>query len=370
MNHALIVGAGIAGLSTAWALVRRGWTVTILERGPLPNPLAASSDHHRLIRWHYSDRVGYAARMGEAFAAWDDLWSDLGTRHYVETGVLALSTLEGDWTEVSCRTLDALGIPHERLSVADAIARFPHLDPDLDARFASFTPTGGALMANRIMASLADWLRAAGGEIHTDSPVTSVDPSTGSATTADGTVFCADTLVVSSGVGAPAFGLPGAPDLVPTGSTIVYVRPPADLEQAWEKAPCWVDLGGHDDLWGIAPVDGLPAKLGMGILSVPGDPETERVATQERVARILGAYRGKFRSIERFSVETAQRNFYATAPEGRFVLKRADRAVLLSADSGHGFKFGALTGLDAAEAIAEPDRFESVARRMAGLAAG
>jgi glycine/D-amino acid oxidase-like deaminating enzyme len=42
MTKALIVGGGIAGLSTAWALARRGVRVELFEQGPLPNPRASS----------------------------------------------------------------------------------------------------------------------------------------------------------------------------------------------------------------------------------------------------------------------------------------------------------------------------------------
>ncbi|MDQ0317143.1 NAD(P)/FAD-dependent oxidoreductase [Amorphus orientalis] len=370
MSHALVVGAGVAGLATAWGLVKRGWTVTVLEKGEIPNPTAASCDHHRLTRWHYGDHIGYAARMGLAFEAWDRLWHDLGVCHYVETGVFAVSTEEGDWADTSCRAMDKLGLPHERISAADAVARFPNLNPDLAARFVSYTPTGGALMANRILEGLRDWLAAKGAEIRTGTEVAELDAEAGAVITASGERLTADTVVIAAGVGAPALGFPGAPDLVPTTSTIVYVEPPEDLADAWQDAPSWVDFGGFDDLWGIAPVEGLPPKLGLGRLSVPGDPETGRVATEERVQEIIAAYRGMFRDIDRFTVRSAQTNFYTTAPENRFVLRRAGKAVLLSADSGHGFKFGALSGYEAAEAMDEPGRFDIIAERMAGHFAG
>ena len=33
-----VVGAGIAGLSTAWSLTKRGHDVTVLDQGPILNP--------------------------------------------------------------------------------------------------------------------------------------------------------------------------------------------------------------------------------------------------------------------------------------------------------------------------------------------
>ena len=47
---ALILGAGIMGLCSAWALNRAGWQVRVVEQAPIPNPRGASVDQHRLIR--------------------------------------------------------------------------------------------------------------------------------------------------------------------------------------------------------------------------------------------------------------------------------------------------------------------------------
>lgn len=41
MPHAVIVGAGIAGLVSARALQRRGWSTTVFERTPAPDPAGA-----------------------------------------------------------------------------------------------------------------------------------------------------------------------------------------------------------------------------------------------------------------------------------------------------------------------------------------
>src|SRR4029453_16029316 len=88
---AIIVGGGIMGLATAWALAREGHAVELFEQGALPNPLAASGGEHRLIRHPYGDRTGYARMIDPAFEAWDLLWRDLGQTLYAPTGTLALT---------------------------------------------------------------------------------------------------------------------------------------------------------------------------------------------------------------------------------------------------------------------------------------
>ncbi|MBL8584420.1 MAG: FAD-dependent oxidoreductase, partial [Rhizobiaceae bacterium] len=87
----VVVGAGIAGLSTAWALVKRGHGVTLLEQGAIPNPLAASGDHHRIIRRAYRADNGYGRLMSEAYDAWDELWADLGRSHMDPRGFICVS---------------------------------------------------------------------------------------------------------------------------------------------------------------------------------------------------------------------------------------------------------------------------------------
>ena len=114
--RAIVVGAGINGLSAAWALARGGAEVTVLEAGPVPNPLGASHDHHRLIRRHYPGRPDLAGAITHAFAAWDRMWTDLGATHYVETGVLAVSTREGDWADRARVAFGGTTIDREELA--------------------------------------------------------------------------------------------------------------------------------------------------------------------------------------------------------------------------------------------------------------
>jgi sarcosine oxidase len=154
-----IVGAGIAGLSTAWSLIKLGHHITLIEQGSILNPLAASGDRHRMIRRAYGDADGYARTIAEAFDSWDLLWNNLGVSHYANCGVLGISQYPNDGAEQFRIGLDRMGFDYERLEAREAAARYPFLDPHT-FRYAYLDQDGGALFSKRIARAIKAWLDA------------------------------------------------------------------------------------------------------------------------------------------------------------------------------------------------------------------
>src|SRR5690606_33150388 len=147
---------------TAWALVKAGHSVTILEQGStIPNPLAASGDHHRIIRRAYGAASGYGRLITEAYDAWDELWADLGENHLDARGFVCISREEGDEAEQFREGLAAGGYPFETFEPEEAAARWPFLEAGT-FRYAFFSPEGGALHCRKIATGLATWLRGKG----------------------------------------------------------------------------------------------------------------------------------------------------------------------------------------------------------------
>ena len=167
----IVVGAGIAGLSTAWSLTKAGHSVTILEQGStIPNPLAASGDHHRIIRRAYRASTGYGRLITEAYDAWDELWADLGENHLDPRGFVCISREPGDEAENIATGWRRVAIRSSSTIRTRPSARWPFLEPG-SFRYAYFSPEGGALHCRKIAAGLAAWLRGNGANVYENSKV-------------------------------------------------------------------------------------------------------------------------------------------------------------------------------------------------------
>ncbi|WP_457154779.1 NAD(P)/FAD-dependent oxidoreductase, partial [Mesorhizobium sp. P5_C1] len=196
--NVIVVGAGIAGLSTAWSLVKAGHSVSIVEQGPIPNPLAASGDHHRIIRRAYRAGTGYGRLITEAYQAWDEMWADLGESHLDPRGFVCISRAPGDEAEEYREGLEEGNFPFELLAPDVAAQRWPFLEAG-SFRYAYFSTEGGALHCRKIASGLARWLRTNGANVYENSKVLEIDEETGHIVLESGETMQADRIVVAAG---------------------------------------------------------------------------------------------------------------------------------------------------------------------------
>ncbi len=131
-TSAVVVGAGIIGCSIALELARRGWDVTVVDKGSTPG-CGSTSASSAMVRFNY-DNLQEAVLAWESYARWVEWGKHLGTEDpaglatYVRTGLLVL---DGELLDRSLELghMDTLGIPYESVTAEQIRERHPGLDP-------------------------------------------------------------------------------------------------------------------------------------------------------------------------------------------------------------------------------------------------
>jgi sarcosine oxidase len=341
MSEIIVVGAGIVGLSVSHAAAKRGHRVTLLERGPVPNPHGASFDQHRMIRYHYGPATGYTRMVTQAFAAWERLWTELGERHFADCGAVAVSLQPDDYAGKTEDVFRELNIPHETVQGAALADLLPQLDLPSSARGVLAHP-GGPLFADRIVTGLHRLCESQGVRIRAHCAVTAIDDD-GRVTTADGDTLRADRVIVAAGAWLPEL-LPACFAALPTyRQALCYVAPPAAHAAAWADGPAIVVIGDRG-VYSLPPLAGTGLKFGDGGHRRPASPDAGFDWSIDEGKDIIAAFSPYLRDAEAYTPLRMQVGYYVMDGSRRFRLEASGKCLFVTNCDGQMFKFGPLIG--------------------------
>jgi sarcosine oxidase len=194
----LIVGGGAFGLGTAVEAARRGRRVAVVERGPIPNPIAASYGPSRKIRSTYTEPV-YAALAREAMIAWRQVEHETGAELYLTVGNLAYTALDHQpYLDDLAAVGEQIGAQIDHLDQAALRARYPQFRL---AKRALFERDAGFVRASACIEALRTLAERAGATVAAEREVTELDldgPDV-TAVTATGERFSGERAVVALG---------------------------------------------------------------------------------------------------------------------------------------------------------------------------
>lgn len=255
-----IVGGGVTGLLTAVSCVSAGHEVVLVDQADIPFPGATSFDRHRVLRALHLDDPLVTAAAVRAHHQWIGLEHLLSTRFYEQVGVLTM--LPSEQLRLAQTMLTGAGSAARLLDSRELASSYPQirLPAGLSAVFESLA---GVLLADKIVAACAHWLRRnTRAELRPHQQAVSVAAGSTAVRLADGEVVRADAVLLATGPWSRALLAPELTgQLVLYRQSMIYCQVPAPDAVAWSATPAIRSLGADGGAWLVPPVVGTPLKL-------------------------------------------------------------------------------------------------------------
>ena len=348
---AIVVGCGVMGASVSYKLASRGLRVLNLERFGVNNRSGSSHGNTRIIRLAYYEDQRYVPLLRRAFQSWRETEAKSGKKLLQITGGLMIGKEKGELIQGVLRSAETHGLPCEVLSPAKAEVRFPAFTLG-EEYMAVFEPNAGVLFAEECVRAFVGLGSEAGCEFRFSEQVKAwrSGPEGVEVRTSNGTqvaskvVFCAG-----------AWNGQLLQDLVPL--------------QCERQVPLWFSSGGLDTFsppkmpifimeeekgvfyYGTPDVGhGVKvARTHGGEVSEPDD--VRREVTEHDVAPVREFISRRMTKLDGPPIASTT-CIYSNTPDLNFAVGAhpADpRVVVVSACSGHGFKFASVMGEIAAD---------------------
>jgi glycine/D-amino acid oxidase-like deaminating enzyme len=355
----LIAGAGIFGLTAAWELRRRGWTVTVLDPGPIPRPSAASTDVSKIVRADYGADHLYTAMAQAALAGWDRWNKRWGGSLYHEDGFVVLASepmSPGGFEYESFESLRRRGHPVERLTGIDRTRTMPAWSPNAYPD-GYFNRRAGWVESAAVTARVADEARATGVRIVENATVGELLPASGHVTsvrTHEGAVHSADFVLIAAGAWTPKL-LPHLGDVLwTTGQPVVHVEAGADPRWRAPTFPVWAADIARTGWYGFPALPNGALKIGHHGSGRRVDPDSPGTVPGDHERRVREFLREQLPALADAPIRESRLCLYCDSFDGDFLIDHdpGHRGLVVAAgDSGHGFKFAPVLGSLIADVI-------------------
>ena len=346
------------GSAAAYHLARRGLSVVAIEQFQPGHDRGSSHGLSRIIRLAYFEHPSYVPLLRRAFDLWRELESTSGERLLHVTGGMDIGRPGSRVFEGSLASCAEHDLPHEVLSAAQVNARFPGYRLP-DEYQAVFQPDGGFLEPEKCITTHTRLAAGHGATVLTGQEVASWNREAGGVVVrlGGGDPLRARQAVFTAGAWMPALLPPLAPLLRPERQVVAWF----DISDAPSfspgRFPVFVLTTDVGIFYGF-PQHGVPGfKIGKyHHRAEPVDPD--------RIVRTVDAHDESVlrECVEAFfpgangAMRQASTCIFTNTPDEHFIIDRLPdipEALVVSACSGHGFKFCSVIGEIVADLVAE-----------------
>lgn len=355
----IVVGAGINGVTSAIELKKRGHKVVLVDPGPLPHPLAASTDISKAVRAAYGPDEDYTALAERCIPIWREWNTKFGIELYHETGVLFVCNERmrpGDFEFESARVLESHGHPIERFDEFTFHQRFPAFAED---RFHDgfFDPQAGYAESGRVVATLSEYARSRGVDLRERAKFVGLDEHddrVAGIVLEDRHRISGDAVVMATGAWTP-YLLPFTRKFLhATGHPIFHLRPKQPNFFLPKRFPFFGADISTTGFYGFPLHQGVVKIANHGAGREMSPDSAERTVTREDENALRAFLRSTIPSLVDAPIVYSRVCMYSDTNDGDFWIApdpERRNVIIATGDCGHGFKFAPVLGEITADAV-------------------
>ncbi|HKE42002.1 MAG TPA: N-methyl-L-tryptophan oxidase [Casimicrobiaceae bacterium] len=358
---AIVLGLGAMGSAALCHLARRGSRVLGLDRYDPPHTLGSTHGDTRITRLAIGEGAHYTPLAVRSHELWREIERETGAHLLTCTGGLIISSggktsfthVEG-FFENTLSAARQFGIAHELLDAKEIRRRYPPFKVS-DDEVGYLERDAGFLRPEACVYTQLALARQYGAEIHTGETALGFDASSSAVSVAtDKGTYAADRLVLCAG--------PWLPELIgPAHSSHFRIFRQVllwfDIESAAqafapERFPVfiWQLNGKPQAIYGFPAIDGVSGGMKVateryGAVTSPGSVDHE--VSEQEIRETYGDYVGPYiQGLGARCVKSAT-CLYTVLQDFGFIIDthpQAERVLVVSACSGHGFKHSPAIG--------------------------
>ncbi len=342
----VVVGCGAMGSAVTYNLAGRGLKVLTLESFGLNHEFGSSHGKTRIIRLAYFEDPRYVPLLRRAFDSWDELQAKSGRRILMRNGGLMIGQEDGPLLSGVLRSAKAHALPYELLGAREAVERFRafRLEEEYSA---VYEENAGILFPEECIAGYTALAKESGTTIGFTEPLIAWRRRTdGIEVESSKDRYVADRIVFAAGAWTGRL-LPGLIPLTCERQVPLWFSPGGGDSFSADRMPVFImeEADGHY-FYGIPDV-GHGVKVARTHEGQIVDPDkVERTVTEADVLPVRRFVRKRFPTLKPDPISSTT-CLYTNTPDQNFVVDfhpEDRRAFVISACSGHGFKFSSVIG--------------------------
>ncbi len=357
-SHIVVIGAGAFGGWSSLYLLRKGFTVTLIDTWGPGNSRSSSGDETRVIRSTYGANETYFDMNVRALELWKENQERFGKKLFYNTGVLWFCYDEHTpLVDDSIPFAKKHQMNYDYLSRKEMDRRYPMIHTE-DLHHAYFDPYGGYLKARESAQHVVDaFLKEGGKYIQNRVRIDSKNPKIESVLLANGDVIKADAYLFACGAWlGELFPEVLGKKITCTKQEVYYFGIPGDNASKFENLPVWVDVDGHNFYYGIPGNSHRGFKIGVDVRGELFYPTSgQRTHTPKVLAQARNFMAHRFPKLLNAPLLEHRVCPYENSTDGNFIFDlhpETDNLFLIGGGSGHGFKHGPAIGELVAEVFA------------------